>query len=190
MMAATQFKQYVAEGCDRSLVPADFRVKNEKIQGAINMGFRRLGLRATAGGMAYGMCADGIYVPYDMPSSRGSTGVILEAPNTVNKAALAMANLRAGGSNARYIWADSAVANVKLRVWASSLPVLHLAIVLYLQVFRIGNRLDAIARLIRDPRWLGAALATAEGVRVRLCKEVRSFNPDRAVRLLPLERAL
>ena len=72
MMAAPRFKRYVAEGCDRSLVPADYRVKNEKIQGAINMGFRRLGWRATAGGMAYGICADGVHIPYGMPSSRGA----------------------------------------------------------------------------------------------------------------------
>jgi hypothetical protein len=111
------------------------------------------------------------------------TGVRLEAPNTVNKASLALWKTRARKTDDPY----AACCNLKHRIWASSLPVLHLAIVLYLQVFRIGNRLDAIARLIRDPQWLGAALVTAEGVRVRLPSRVPTFDPDNAVRLLPAE---
>jgi hypothetical protein len=186
-MGAPPFKRYVAEGCDRSLLPAEYRIKNEKIQGAVNMGVRRLSWRAAAGGMAYGICVDGVYFPYDMPSSRGSTGVILEAPNTVNKAALGVANVRAGGTGARYIWADSAVANVKQRIWASSLPVLHLAFALYRQIFRVGNGPDAITKLILDPQWLRAALITAEGIRVRLPSRVPTFDPDNAIRLLPAE---
>ena len=186
-MAIPALKKFVSQGGDPSILSPDFRIKREKVQGALNMGIRRIGWRVTAASIAYGLCANGVYVPYDVPTSHGSTGVIFQAPDTVNKAVQALLDTKAPSGRDSYFSFDSAAVNVKHRIWASSLPVLHLSLALYPHIYRVGNRPNNITCLIREPQWLRGVLSEAERIRWLLPLRIPSFKPQDAVCILPID---
>ena len=71
--------------------------------------------------------------------------------------------------------------NVLHRVWASTLPVLHLALAF---PFGKGQKTDPFL-LVHKPFWLGPALLHAELARQSLREQIPTFDPQKAVRLLP-----
>ena len=103
-------------------------------------------------------------------------------------------------------WDDPALPNAKHRVWAESLPVLHLAMTNPITVKIVGeilnHRLNARSKDIErelldshhEPDWLREALEDAENLRPILGDMLgtdpvdplgRGFMPEKAIRLLP-----
>jgi hypothetical protein len=194
-MKSFEYKRRVKEGCDRRAVPAAYRrIRNEKIEGQMNRGFRRIGWRLSAGSMAYCMVLSGSRIAYDVPAADGSLGLIIDAPRTVNQAAKRLQEDKDKKKNAvsPNHTVECGMVNVKHRVWASSLPVLHLATALYQNVGAIMNASnaempDALISLTRKDKWLGPALVWAESLRLRLPEKVPTFAPEKAICLLPAE---
>ena len=158
-MAAMRVKRFAAEIGSRENIPTRFtRFKNEKIKGAKNLAFKRLAKRLGAGQIASLVCVRKIQ-PYD--------GVVLPGASTLNK----MMQIYVEKQQNREIeWDDPALPNAKHRVWAESLPVLHLAMTNPITVKIVGeilnHRLNARSKDIErelldshhEPDWLREAL--------------------------------
>jgi len=76
---------------------------------------------------------------------------------------------------------DSALANLHHRVWANALPLLHLV----MPIVQGLNSQDDLTKLICEPSWVGGALRQAELLVEYLPHKIPSFNPRKAIRLLP-----
>ena len=85
---------------------------------------------------------------------------------------------------------DDATENERKHTWLSSMPVLHLGLILSMIImgFPQGTSDEKIVfDLIDNPMWLHDALLKAEGIRMLIHDRVPEFNPDTALRLLPSE---
>jgi hypothetical protein len=198
---ALEYKRDVANGGNRKAVPDAYRrIKNQMIVGQMNRGFRRIGRRLSAGSMAYCISLSGTKIPNeilpnDILASDGSLGRIGIAPNTVNKAAeMLLVDMAFRKKVPLHLYKKSGASepNIKHRIWASSLPVLHLAVMLYQNVGVIFNRSnaelhDALLYLSHNNKWFGPALIHAEKLRLLLPEKVPTFVPAKAVCLLPTE---
>lgn len=196
-MAALRIKTFSAEiGSRKDIPPRYTGFKNEKIRSAKNLAWKRLARRVSAGVIGSLVCLSKTQ-PYE--------GATLKAPATLNEA------IRQYLSNQhdRHIeWDDSAVPNAKHRVWAESLPVLHLAMTNPITV-RIANDLinqrlkhkskDVERDLldsIEQPNWLPEALEDAEHLRSALGDILgtdpddplgRGFRAKKAIHLFPTD---
>jgi len=194
-MAAMHIKRFAAEIGSRKNIPTSFsRFKNEKIEGAKNLAFKRLAKRLGAGQIASLLCLKKLQ-PFD--------GVLLSGASTLNKM---MQIYVAKQQNRRIEWDDHALSNAKHRVWVESFPVLHLAVTNPITVKIvddiINDRLNArskdierdLLESIDEPDWLREALEDAENLRPGLGDALgtypddplgRGFMPEKAIRLLP-----
>jgi hypothetical protein len=195
-LRALEFKKLLAQGRDRTTVPPAYRqFKNEKILGQLNRGFRRIGWRLSAGSMAYSMIFSGARIPFDVPATDGRLGIQIDAPSTVNRAAeMLLADMAIRKKVPLHIYERSGASqpNIKHRIWASSLPVLHLAVVLHQNVGVIMNASnaqlhDALILLTQKQKWFGPALVMAERCRSLLPSKIPTFLPQNAVCLLPAQ---
>jgi hypothetical protein len=167
---AMLFKGDIARGGDRKLVEPYYRkFKNEKIYGITKMGFQRIESRLSAATVAASMYRD-------------------SAPNTVTrgiKALLADKALRIGQPS--YEPAE-AVSNAMHRIWAASIPVLHLALSLLEAVSYTGHQHRvALYSLIYSTEWLNPALLRAERHRSILPRKIPAFLAESAVCLMPAQ---
>jgi hypothetical protein len=133
-LRADMLKAAIAVGSKRSQIPERYRrFKNEKICGVIRRGFRRISRRLTAGSMGYCIC-----LALCVTRKEGET---LQVPSTVNKAAGAVCVDKAMKTKKINLKLDLGTegVNIKHRVWAESLSVLHMAIALYPLAVRGGS---------------------------------------------------
>jgi len=190
-----RYKLYLKGGGDRAKVPDFYRgYKNEAMAGRVRLGFRRVIVRLEAASMALCIYFDGLGVPYDDPTPNGSVGMVIEAPGTVNKAAEDLLRHTRPDLLQNNETFDSAMVNIKHRVWAASLPVLHLAIALIrAMIHRPGfpNQMEKVfIAMLHDPQWLSQTLDDAERIRFELPSRIPTFRAEQAIRLLPTETRL
>ena len=118
---ATWMKEFGAE-LGRKSVPASWtRFKNEKIEGAFRLGFKRIAKRLSAGLVGWNIVLSG---SYEADTPNGKVGLIIPGAPTIPKAI--QAYVTSMGTQTA-IALHEAVKNATHRVWAESLPVLHLA---------------------------------------------------------------
>jgi hypothetical protein len=180
------------DGARRDVPRAIRRIKNQQIVGQLNRGFRKIGVRLSAGSVAYGMVFSGKRIRYDAPASDGSVGVEVHAPKSVTEALNELLKSKAENTAKPYFESGAALSNAMHRIWALSLPVLHLAVVLFQNVeFCKGKSSaplpDILLYLIVRHTWFGSALRFAETLRTRLYEEVPTFKSEKAICLLPTE---
>jgi len=184
-------------GAKRKAVPLFYRaLKSEKVSDTMDMGFRRIALRRlSAAQIGHILCLDGLPVPYENPRPGGPVGVILRT-NVKTVGAAVNLYIEYRQERGRHVEQDSARANVEHRVWADSLPVLHLAIALWQELPKWEEACKSPPLLrqvllwgIWTTRWLRPALTYAEGLRLSpyFHQHIPSFRPEKAVRLVPIE---
>jgi hypothetical protein len=194
-MSALEYERFVQQGGSRRDVPAGIRrMKNQQIVGQLSRGFRKIAVRLSAGSVAYGMVFSGTYIPYDAPAPDGSLGLAVHAPKAVTEALKELLKSKAENTSKPYFESGAALCNAMHRIWALSLPVLHLAVALFPIVeFYTGKSSAPLPRilpcLIAQPTWFGSALRFAETLRTRLHEKVPTFKSGAAICLLPAEDA-
>jgi hypothetical protein len=152
----------------------EFREK--RINQILDRAYRRiLRWRMPAGMAANWMLMDGArFGPAVLPGNIPVRAIILHAPNSPRRA-MQEIRKKVEQRDGAHREEDSALANLHHRVWANSLPVLHL-------VMPIAQRLnseDDPTKLIYDPSWVGGALRYAELLVEYLPHKIPSFNPRR-----------
>lgn len=195
-LRAIMLKNYIAHGGKRPHIPTRYRrYKNEKLFGTLKKGFKRIGWRLMAGSMGFSICANGMRRSYEslglVPSKEGKRGVVFRGPKSVNEAvASLMSQRRAKGE---WVGQDSEATNIKHRIWAGSLPVLHLAIAMHQRIETLpGDKdIDKLRQCLYPPDWLKdwlqEVLIYAEYLRTILPSRFPSFGRGNTVRLLPIE---
>lgn len=200
-MAARQIKEFaqLIPGSRRDIPTYWTRFKNEKIGGTMRRGWTRLVRRIQAG--VAGWCVVLNHKPFlfDEPLPTGQVGFILRGPNTVNQVMGALVGNVPGDPK-------EAVANAVHRVWAESLPVLHLAmrnpVTTKIVEEHVNGGEKSISHQINkalfdstyEPTWLPDSLAQAEELRLKLPELLgtrpddvlgRGFRAERATRVIP-----
>ena len=207
-MKAMRIKEFaeIVPGVRKNIPPIYTGLKNERIYGAIRRGWGRLLRRIRAGVAGWCVVLNEKPFLFDAPELTGERGFILRGPNTVNKVLNAIV---AGGSGDP----NEATANAVHRIWAESLPVLHLAMrnpVTVKIVEELVNSGDtnasetsasrqlnkALLDSIYETGWLRQSLEVAEELRLTLPGLLgtktddhlnRGFKSEFATRLIPHE---
>jgi hypothetical protein len=194
-LRALDYRRFVREGGARRDVPAAIqRIKSQQIVGQLNRGFRKIGQRLSAGSVAYSMIFSGKRIRYDSPALDGPVGMEVRAPKTVTDALNELLKSKAQNTAKPYFDSGAALSNAMHRIWAESLPVLHLAIMLFQVVESYNSKSslplgEILPCLILRHGWFGSGLISAESLRTRLHQAVPTFKLRKAVRLLPTENA-
>ena len=207
-MMAMRFKEFAVQFGSRKKIPRYFsRFKREKMLGGMNLGSKRIERRIRAGVMGWCICLNEKSYPYSAPTPDGKLGVVLHGPNTVKAVIRAYVESRHAGPNPVFVALESALANAAHRIWAESLPVLHIAmanpITIKIVEAQANNApLDdgQVARDLFDsihkPVWLRNSLEDAEVLRLNLRQRLghgpddpqrSGFKAESAIRLLPTE---
>ncbi len=188
-------KEYMDRGGDRAKVLLKYRrYKREKIykHGPLNRAFYRIeNWRQPAALMARWVMLQGVeFGGGRIPSKTVPDGIpfksmrILTAASTITQGAGKLGDLKAIG-----LPRDRE--NAIHRIWASTKPVLHLALAFpfHNPRYRSSKKKHMIdtLRLIEDPRWLLPSLRFAECLLLELPQVFPSFDTAKAVRLLPAE---
>ncbi len=154
----------------------------------------------------------------ELPPELGGTvqAHLRRGPTTINKAVQTLADSGMKNPSGLVLAASTGMAlrgksvqteaavNIKHRIWAESLPVLHLAIALLQQVegMFVGNAIsqaktspkekaeetpteDKLLLLLSKTEWLVPTLNYAESLRTFLPTFIPTFLPEKAIRLLP-----
>ena len=179
-------KVSIAGGDDRKSVPAAYRsLKNEKLSGILSKGFHRITVRLHACVIACGIIySDYVPGPGDPPALGFST---------VNQAARAIMEGQEELPQPRFNEPEAGRVNIEHRVWASSLPGLHLAMSLFHTVGLVVTRTslptaEVLRALLFSERWVKTALFCAEQQwKPFLAAKIPTFDPEEAIRLLPTE---
>jgi len=165
------------------------QMKHEKIEGVLNRAFYRIkAWRLPAAEIALWMMLHNQRVgPFVVKVANASRPQW--EPTSIAKACDLVADLL---NSQRGVWERfhsdhdfgwDAV-RVRHRVWATTKPVLHLAIALRGAPRREHYSIEPLL-LIQEPSWLRNALEYAEASRQVLPQLIPSFEPEQAVRLLP-----
>jgi hypothetical protein len=207
-IAAMRYRELTIQGGGREQVPTFFRrFKREKMLSGINLGWKRIERRISAGIMAWCVCLNERRYPYSAPTPDGKVGIELRGPNTVNKAIHAFVANRQSSPNPVYVAIEPARANVAHRVWAESFPVLHLAmsnpITVKIVEAQVNHEVPSSKQIAKDffdsmhePGWLCKALEDAEKLKLDLRERLGvdpndprglGYKPEKAISLLPTE---
>jgi hypothetical protein len=207
-LAAMRFKEFAVQGASRKDIPPYYRsFKREKMLSRMNLGWKRVDRRIHAGIMGWCIYLNEKQYCYPTPTPDGKVGIVLRGPNTVNKAVRAFVASRQGGSDPVHLALEPALANVAHRVWAESLPVLHIAMenpitikIVEAQVRTGPPSAKQIAKdlfdSIHEPCWLREALEDAENLKSVLPEKLGThpddprglgYKSERAISLLPTE---
>ncbi len=199
-LIATWMKAF-AGGLGRKSVPNFYTgFKNEKIEGTLRLGFRRLARRLSAGTIGWSIVLGGTW---EGSGPDGTAEVVVPGPCTIDQAMRGYVGRRGTDEET-----ETAVKNTTHRVWAESLPVLHLAMKNPIVVRIMEDRLNSkgacaskptfidedLLNSIYEPQWLRESLEGAEELRPTLGDRLgndphdplgRGFKPEEALRLLP-----
>jgi hypothetical protein len=208
-MAAMRIKRFAAAVGSRENIPRRYTsFKNEKIRGAWHLARRRLARRFMAGTAAWSVILNEQRFPFDAPLPNGEVGRVLSGSKSVNKA---MGMLVKKQGNTTTYGDSEAVRNITQRVWAASLPVLHLAMHNPIVIRLVEEQVNSgviVSRLeigkdlldsIDQPEWLRKSIEDAEKLRPTLGDGLRTapddpldrgFKTEKAIRLIPTEDPL
>ena len=207
-LVAMRFKEFAVQIGSRKGIPPQFgRLKREKMLCRINLGAKRLERRISAGVMGWAICLNEKSYPYEAATADGKIGIVLRGPNTVSEAVRAYVADRQRGPDAVYLEDDSAAANTAHRVWAESLPVLHIAMANPITVKIVEaqvntkppTRLETANDLfdsLHETQWLRKALEDSEDLKLGLRQRLGidpddqrdyGFKPGEAISLIPTE---
>jgi hypothetical protein len=208
-MISMRIREYAVQGAaKRSDIPPQYRrYKREKMLSRINLGWKRVERRIHAAVMGWCIYLNEKQYPYATPTPEGKVGIILRGPNTVNDVVRAFVASRQNSSNPVHLESESAVANVMHRVWAESLPVLHIAMQNPITIKIVEAQVNfgppsekQIAKdlfdSVHEPSWLRGAIEDAENLKLVLPEQLRTspddprglgYRIERAIRMLTTE---
>jgi hypothetical protein len=190
-----------ARGLGRKNVPTFYTgYKNEKIWGGLRPGLKRLARRLSAGIIGWSVVLGG---GWEALGPSGMVELFVPGPTTIDGAIRGYVGQRGTDEET-----ETAAKNAMHRVWAESLPVLHLAmknpIVVRTEEARLNGKEgppseprfidEDLLNSIFDPQWLRESLEGAEELRPTLGdllgtnpndRLYRGFRPENAIRLLP-----
>jgi hypothetical protein len=199
-LTATWMKAF-AQGLGRKNVPTFYTsFKNEKIWTTLRLGLNRLARRLGAGTVGWSLMLSGTW---EASGPHGIVEVAIPGPSTLDQAMRSYV-----GRHRTDQETETAVKNATHRVWAESLPVLHLAMNNPIVVRMIEARLNSdvanaskrtfidgdLLNSIHEPLWLRESLESAEELRRTLGDRLgtdphdplgRGFKLENALRLLP-----
>jgi hypothetical protein len=206
-LAAMRFREFAIQGACRKDIPAAFRrYKREKVLTRTNLGWKRIERRIQAGVMGWCICLNGKHLRYSAPTPDGKLGLILQGPRTVSAVIRAFIENRHAADGVHLAFGP-AFANVSHRIWAESLPVLHLAmsnpVTIRIVEAQINKdlitptliALDFFASL-HEPAWLYNSLIYGENLKLDLAEQLRTnlddprklgYKPERAIAVLPTD---
>jgi len=170
-------------GCPGKRIAKKYRgFPNKRIDQVLSRALRRIWRWRVPAGMAGNwMLADGARLgPCLLPGKIPVGAITLHAPNCPWRAMQALQKLAEQRDEANRE-RDSSVRDLYRRVWLTTLPVLHLVMPITQRLNTPGNPM----RFVLDPSWVGAALGSAARLMEYLPQKIRSFNPRKAIRLLP-----
>ena len=198
---AWYLKRAIKRGYPRKNVLRSYTsVTNKKIDQTLFKGFSRIQKRRVPAAMAANaIILDGVsFGPFNFPIEGVPGGIpvggmTINSPNNVNRAMryiMRMIEKRDGISRDE----KSLLDNIYHRVWADTLPVLHLAMPVAERMNELFKEENEI-RLFSDPSWLPLAIFYAEfylaGILPKKIpydpKKDQGFNPNQAVQLFPKE---
>lgn len=172
----------------RSFPASDLQMKNEKIRGVNHKGLKRVENRILAGCWAWSLCSNDLPILDLNPTTATGVGVALVKGKTTVVEGIREYLRRKEEKTGVHTVDESAEKNAWQRIWSESMPVLHLAIPLYLLVQGFEENLGKrMAELLLNPTWVVRSLARAELLRTKLHKDISLFDPDKAARILPRE---
>lgn len=168
-----------------NILPKYRSFKWEKIDGTLKQAFYRIeAWRLPAAMMADWVILEGKRVGPFVIRVRDSDRKYF-TPASLNRAAERVGELLASQRQLQHArrgkefgWERTSVMH---RVWASTKPVLHLALAF---PSRKGKKIDPF-RLVVDPSWLAQALVQAEATRLILPQLIPGFKIEKSIRLLP-----
>lgn len=200
-MGAMRFREFAIQGASWKDIPVAFRrFKREKMLTRTNLGWKRIERRINAGVMGWCICLNGKQLRYPAPTPEGKIGMVLQGPRTVSEVIRTYIDQR-HASDGVHLAPEAAFANVAHRVWAESLPVLHLAMSNPVTIKIIEAQINGdlitpqqIAKelfaSIHEPAWLRSALEYGENLKVELLDQLRPNPEDPRIRGYRRERAL
>ena len=207
-LAAMRFREFLVNGAKREDIPLHYRrYKREKMLSRTTLGWKRVERRIHAGIMGWCIFLNGRHHRYATPTPDGKVGVFLRGPNTVNEVVRAFVASRQSGADPVHLALEPALANVAHRIWADSLPVLHIAMenpvtikIVEAQVQTgppTGKEIASdIFDSVHDPSWLRQAIEDADNLKRDLPERLGTdpndprglgFRSCKAISLLPTE---
>lgn len=152
----------IKRGYPRRKVPPEYRrYRSAKTDGVLGKGFRRIYDRR----LIAALIAERTLPPFQFSIARLLRGLV-------------------AGEERRHksLEIKSALDNRYHRIWAESLPVLHLTLVI---VDELQKQSENPMRLIYNHSWLVRSLKEAEQLVPLLQTHIPSFHPERAICLIP-----
>jgi hypothetical protein len=207
-LAAMRFREFLVNGAKREDIPIHFRrYKREKMLSRNTLGWKRVERRIQAGIMGWCIFLNEKHHSYATPTPDGKVGVVFRGPNTVNDCVRAFVASRQSGADQVHLELESAHANVTHRIWAESLPVLHIAMENPVTIKIVEEQVKTglptgqqIARdifdSVHDPSWLRQAIEDAENLKSELPERLGTdpndprglgFRSEKAISLIPTE---
>jgi|SRR5713101_1063083 len=177
----------------RTFPASDLQLKNEKIKGVNHRGMRRVANRTLAGYWAWSLCSNG--KPRLGPNLTTSSGigiVQIEGMTTLVDGIRTYLRQKQQTTGVHFD-RESAEKNTWNLIWSESMPVLHLAVPLYLLIRDLlvqgseKNIRRRVENLLLDPHWIVRALTGAEEWGVKLHEHIPLFDPANAVCIRPQE---
>ena len=200
-MGAMRFREFAIQGASWNDIPVAYRrFKREKILTSTNLGWKRIERRIHAGVMGWCIYLNGKHLRYSAPTPEGKIGLFLQGPHTVSEVIRTFIEQR-HASDGVHLAPEAAFANVAHRVWAESLPVLHVAMLNPVTIKIIEAQInkepitpkqvaEEFFASIHEPAWLRKALEDGEYLKVDLVEQLGT-NPDDPRNLgFKIERAL
>ena len=210
-LISMRLREFAVQGAaKRSDIPPYYRrYKREKMLCRINLGWKRVERRIHAAIMGWCIYLNEEHHLYETPAADGKVGIFLRGPNTVNDVVRAFVASRQNSSDPVHLESESAVANVTHRIWAESLPVLHIAMQNPITIKIVEAQVNfgppsekQIAKdlfdSVHEPSWLRGAIEDAENFKLVLPERLRTspddprglgYRTERAIRMLATEDA-
>jgi len=174
----------------RTFAASDLHMKNQKINGVNHKGMKRVANRILAGYWAWSLWSDGVTAFGANPTTFSGTGMVqLRGITTVVQGIRPYLREKAERTNI-CVEKESAEKNAWSLIWSESMPVLHLAVPLYLAISSLlvqrtkKNLRKLVEDLLLNPRWIVRALIKAEYWREKLPGRIPLFKPEKATQIL------
>jgi hypothetical protein len=173
----------------RQTFPAsELQMKNQRINGLNHKGMKRFANRILAGYWAWALCSNGMPALGPNPTASSGVGIgQIDGMTTLGEGIRTYLSQKHDTTGV-HIHEESAKKNAWNLIWSESMPVLHLAVPLYLLVQGSEEKLRRrVEELLLNPHWIVRALIGAEYWRARLSDRIPLFDPQKAVCIQPKE---
>jgi len=173
----------------RQTFPAsDLQMKNQRINGLNHKGMKRVANRILAGYWAWSLCSNGMPTLGPNPTTSSGLGIgQIDGMTTLGEGIRTYLSQKQDTTGV-HVHEESSRKNAWNLIWSESMPVLHLAVPLYILVQGSEENLRRrVEDLILNPYWIVRALIAAEYWRAKLSDCIPLFDPQKGVYMRPKE---